>query len=231
MDFTLIGIPYDKTQTFRKGAARAPDMIRGIFPKLETYINGVDLTEHFIEDFGNISIDDEIKTDNFPIILGGDHSITVPMVKQIKPENVLILDAHPDCEESEGHDGIARQLAEAGFNVYLFGPRVISKKEEEYLKTGKVKIIAKNDIKNLKNVYLSVDFDVLDPKIMPAVGNPEPDGLTFQEVVDVVKEAAPNLIAVDFIEFTPTKKDNEIYLSVAGKIIYSAMAEIIKKQT
>ncbi len=230
MDFVLIGLPYDETQTFRKGAAKAPNMIRGIFPKLETYINGVDLTEHFIEDFGNININDKIETEKFPIILGGEHSITVNCVEQLKPEAVLILDAHPDCEESKGHDGTARKLAEAGFNIYLFGPRVISKKEEEYLKQGKVKIITKDEIKNLKNVYLSIDFDILDPKIMPAVGNPEPDGLEFAEVVDIIKQAAPNLVAVDFVEFTPTEKDNEIYLAIAGKLIYSVLAEIIKRK-
>ena len=125
MDFALIGVPHDETQCFRKGAAKAPDMIRSIFNKLETHIDGVDLTEHFIEDLGNISIDDEFQTDKFPLIIGGDHQITVNRVKQIKPENVLILDAHPDCEDSDGHDGVARRLVEAGFNVYLYGIRTI----------------------------------------------------------------------------------------------------------
>ena len=228
MDFAFIGIPHDKTQTFRKGASKAPDMLRNIFSKLETNIDGIDLTEYFIEDLGNIDINDKIETNKFPIILGGDHKITINCVKQLKPENVLILDAHPDCEDSDGHNSVARILAEAGFNVYLFGPRVISKVEQEYIDQGKVKIITKDQIKSLKNVYLSVDFDVLDPKLLPAVGNPEPDGLEFKEVVDIIKEVAPNLIAVDFVEFTPTEKDNEIYLSVAGKLIYSTMAEVIK---
>jgi len=228
MDFVLIGIPYDESQTFRKGAAKAPDLIRGIFPKLETYIKGVDLTEHFIEDIGNINIDDKIETDKFPIILGGDHSITLNCVKQLKPENVLILDAHPDCEDTNDHGNIGRKLAEAGFNVYLIGPRIFSKEETRYLKEGKVKIITKDQVKDLKDLYLSIDFDVLDPKLMPAVGNPEPDGLEFKEVVEIVKEAAPNLVAVDFVEFTPVEKDNEIYLSVAGKLIYSTMAEIVR---
>lgn len=230
MDFILIGIPYDKTQTFRKGASKAPDMIRGIFEKLETFVNGVDLTDYFIEDIGNIGINDKFKTDKFPIILGGDHQITVNCVKQINPENVLILDAHPDCEDSDGHDGTARRLVEAGFNVYLYGPRVWSKTEDEYIKSGKVKIITNDEIKTLKNLYLSIDFDILDPKILPAVGNPELDGLEFREVVEIIREAAPNLVAVDFVEFTPTEKDNEIYLSVAGKLIYSTLAEIIKSK-
>ena len=91
-----------------------------------------------------------------------------------------------------------------------------------------LKRIKKDEIKNLKNVYLSIDFDILDPKLMPAVGNPEPDGLEFKEVIDIVKEVVPNLVAVDFVEFTPVEKDNDIYLSIAGKLIYSVMAEIIK---
>jgi len=223
-----MGIPVDVSQTFRKGASKAPNMLREVFSKLETHIDGIDLTEYFIEDIGNIGVDDKIETNKFPIILGGDHQITINRVKQIKPQNVLILDAHPDCEDSDGHDGVSRRLAEAGFNVYLIGPRVFSKVEQEYLNTGKVKIITKDQVKDLKNVYLSIDFDILDPKLLPAVGNPEPDGLEFREVMDIVKEVAPNLVAVDFVEFTPVEKDNDIYLSIAGKLIYSIMAEVVK---
>lgn len=231
MQFTLIGLPYDKTQTCRKGASKSPDMIRNIFPLLETYIDGIDLSEHFIEDLGNIDKDQlkSAKINNFPIILGGEHSVTEWIVDKLKPQNVVIFDAHPDCEDSGKHDGVTRRLAEKGYNVYLIkqGIRAMSKKEEEYLKK-KVKLI---DIKKLNTIkgktFLSIDLDVLDVPIMPTVGNPEPDGLKFKDVIDSVKKLK-NIIGFDVVEFTPFEKDNDTFLILTGKLIYSLMSEIAR---
>lgn len=244
MDFTLIGVNYDKTQTFIKGAAKAPDLIRKIFPKLETFINGVDLAEEaFFEDLGDITPTDlsdmnnrlfvELsKTKKFPIIIGGEHTVTFSCVKALRPDYVVIFDAHPDCEDTDGHTGIARRMSNiiGKGKVLLYGVRIASKKEDEFLKTGEVKIVDIKDLKKLKGrVYLSIDYDVLDPSILPSVGNPEPDGLKFSEVMEAVRILAPNLIAVDFVEYTPfTCTSRDVYTSIAGKMIYETIAEIIK---
>ncbi|MCD6476937.1 MAG: arginase family protein [Candidatus Aenigmarchaeota archaeon] len=234
MNFILIGLPYDETQTCRKGASKAPNMIRNIFPLLETYIDGIDLSEHFIEDLGNFSKDNlnEIDINKFPIILGGEHSITEWMVDKLKPDNVVIFDAHADCEDSEKHDGVIRRIAEKGFNVYLVkqGFRCMSKEEKKYLDTNKIKIIDIQDLKNIKGkIYLSIDLDVLDPSILPTVGNPEPDGLKFKELIEYIKPIIPNLIGFDVVEFTPFEKDNETYLIIVGKLIYKIMSEVVKR--
>ncbi len=224
MDFSLIGIPYDETQTLRKGASKAPDILRNIFHKMETYINGVDLTESFIEDLGNIKKEEFKKPKKFPIILGGEHTITKHCVKELKPETVVVFDAHPDCEDSDGHTGVVRRLIENGFNVILFGVRIISKKEQDFINENKIKIASLDELKNVKGpVYVSIDFDVLDPSIMRSVGNPEPSGLTFDQVIEGVK-CLKNIIAVDFVEFTPENEFDEI---MAGKLIYKIIAEII----
>ncbi|MDD5416458.1 MAG: arginase family protein [Candidatus Aenigmarchaeota archaeon] len=235
MDFNLIGLPYDRTQTFRKGTSRAPDMFRSIFPKLETYVNGVDLTEHFIEDLGNLT-KEELQGANitkFPIVIGGEHTVTEWIVDKLKPKNVIIFDAHPDCELSEGHDGVTRRLAEKGYNVYLmvYGLRAISKAEKEYLNTRKVKVIEAFDFSKIKGpTFISIDLDVFDPAIMPAVGNPEPDGITFSELIGILGNLETDIIGFDFVEYTPLEKDNEVYLSLAGKLIYRVMSELIKKK-
>ncbi|MBU3896333.1 MAG: arginase family protein [Nanoarchaeota archaeon] len=236
MDFTLIGLPYDETQTFRKGASKAPDMIRSIFPKLETFVNGVDLTEHFIEDLGNLT-KEQLSTANitkFPIFIGGEHTVTEWAVDKLKPKNVVIFDAHPDCEDSGKHDGVTKRLAGKGYNTYIiaYGLRTISKKEQEYLNSGKVKVIDASELATLKgDTFVSFDLDILDPAVLPAVGNPEPSGLSFGELIAIFNMLEnANIVGVDFVEYTPTEKDNDIYLSIAGKLIYSIMSEIIRKK-
>ncbi len=247
MNFDLLGICFDRTQTCRKGAAKAPALIRGIFPKLETFVSGIDLAEKaFMNDMGNIKpknmeiMIEEAKaklenTKSFPIILGGEHTISLVGVKTLPQiKSFVSFDAHPDCENSEKHDGVVRNIAkEIGEkNVYLYGIRCCSKEENAFLNNSTINIV--KNLSELKKipapVYLSIDFDVLDTSILPTVGNPEPDGLSFKEVMEAVRILAPKLTAVDFVEFTPLgiKELDEIYAMIAGKMVYATMAEIVK---
>ncbi len=247
MNFDLLGICFDKTQTCRKGAAKAPLLIRKAFPKLETFVSGIDLTEKaFINDLGNVkpgNVDDMIKktcailkdSNNFPIILGGEHTVSLAGVKALPQiKSFVSFDAHPDCENSDGHDGVVRRICDTmgKEKVYLYGVRCCSKEENYSLKKYKINVV--KSISELKKIpapiYLSVDFDILDLSIFPAVGNPEPDGLKFKEVMEAIRAFAPRLAAVDFVEFTPLgiKELDEIYALIAGKMIYATMAEIIR---
>lgn len=247
MNFDLLGVCFDKTQTCRKGAAKAPLLIRNIFPKLETFISGIDLAEKaFINDLGNIKPKNpesmvreaalKLKdSKDFPIILGGEHTTSFAGVKSLpRIKSFVCFDAHPDCENSKKHDGVARNIAKiiGEKNVYLYGARCRSKEENGFLNKKKINIL--KNISELKKIpapiYLSIDFDILDPSIFPSVGNPEPDGMTFREVMEAVRILAPKLAAVDFVEFTPlgVKELDGVYAMVAGKIIYGTIAEIVK---
>jgi len=246
MDFALIGIPLDKSQTLRKGAAKAPTILRKVFPKLETFIFGVDLAEAaFISDLGNTygrnaaEAESEIKEmlsgakkKAFPIFLGGDHSVTYAAASAVRPDKVVVFDAHADCENSDGHDGVVRRLTEkfGAKNVYLYGVRVASKTEDRFIRESGIQITDLNGLKKLKgSIYLSIDLDVLDPSIIPSVGNPEPMGKSFAEVSEAIGTLADKLVAVDFVEFTPIKTDEMgIHALIAGKLIYDAMARVIK---
>lgn len=244
MKFSLLGICYDKTQTLRKGAAKAPILLRKSFPKLETFINDVELSEKaFIKDLGNIYPKDlsellaqakkRLAGVEFPIILGGEHTISCAVFSSLSNvKSFVCFDAHPDCENTDGHDGVVRKISETGAEIFLYGVRCFSKKEKEYLQKSKIKVI--KDLKELKNIpspaYLSIDFDVFDPSIFPTVGNPEPAGLSFQNVINAVRVIANKIIAIDFVEFTPLrdKELNDIYSLLAGKLIYSIIAQIIR---
>ena len=246
MDFALLGICYDRTQTLRKGAADAPKIIRAVFSKLENYIFGVDLSDSFIEDLGDVKAKDmadvieEVQnklsqSKGLPILIGGEHTVTLAGVRAVKPDFVVVMDAHADCEKSDGHDGVVRKLVEelGPDNVILYGVRVASFKENEFIKSNRVRIVhSPAELKKLRGrVYLSVDYDVLDPSVMLTVGNPEPMGLSYSEVSEAVKAIADKLVAVDFVEFTPINSDvTGIYGLMAGKLIYATMASIVKSR-
>ncbi|NIO44820.1 MAG: hypothetical protein GTN36_04680 [Candidatus Aenigmarchaeota archaeon] len=238
MHFSLLGICLDRKR-FRRGSHNAPYELRNVFSQLETFINGVDLQTHgWFRDLGNIlpkkyeEMVQEIKIklqDGFPIILGGDHSITYPAVKAIEPKVFVTFDAHPDCEnENLCFLSVSRKIAEDGFKTYIYGARCFSKAEWDFINNDdRVKIATLEDLKAINEpTYLSIDFDVLDSSIMPAVAIPEPNGLTFNQVLEGIRALAKNLMAVDFVEFLPT--DNVSYTLIAGKLIYSTLAEIVK---
>jgi agmatinase len=205
---------------------------------METFLDGIDLQDHWLKDLGNIipksyddmenQIKDKINSGSFPIILGGDHSISLPTVRAIKPKVFVSFDAHPDCDGKDfSPKSVTRKIFESGFKTILYGVRTISKEESEFLNKNKIKIATLEDLKKINEpVYLSIDFDVLDPSIMPSVAYPEPNGLNFNQVIEGVRALAKNLIAIDFVEFVPT--ENLTYALIAGKLIYSSLAEIIK---
>jgi len=238
MDFELIGVLLDRKK-FRRGSQNAPIEIRRVFPQMETFINGVDLQEHGLIDLGNITAKDygliinEMKNrinQKFPVIFGGDHSISFTGVKTVNPKIYVSFDAHPDCESGElKYDSVTRKISEEGYKALLYGVRCFSKNEWNYIKENGIKIANLEDLKSINEpTYLSIDFDVLDSSIMPAVGFPEPNGLTFKEVLEGIRALAKNLVAVDFVEFIPT--ENVVHTLIAGKLVYSALAEIIKSR-
>ena len=240
----MLGIKYDRTQTFRRGAARAPDLIRAMLPKTENFVSDVDLGDKaFIKDLGDISPverndlinDTYIKLSrerNFPIILGGEHTISYAVAKVLKPAVFVSFDAHPDLRDDNTHEGVTRRIGELiGYdNIILHGVRCMSKEEHDFIHAQKIRIMSVGDLKWLREpVYLSIDLDVLDPSILSAVGNPEPDGMTFNQVVKGIKALAPNLVAIDFVEYTPfVNQSNDVHTAIVTKLINSAMAEIIK---
>ena len=215
MDFEVLGVLLDR-KSFGRGSQEAPIEIRRIFPRMETFVNGIDLEDHGMVDLGNIVpknykemvAEAKIRLDHkFPVLIGGDHSVSYVGVKATKPKVFVSFDAHPDCEEGDlRYDTVTRKIAEDGVKTVLFGVRSFSKNEWKYIKEKGIKVATLEDLKKITEpIYLSIDFDVLDSSIMPAVSNPEPDGLTFSQVMDGVKALAKNLIAIDFVEFVPTK--------------------------
>jgi agmatinase len=170
-----------------------------------------------------------LEKNKFPIFLGGEHTITKGILRAYLSMgynfSVLHFDAHSDLrEEYEGtEDSHACALREASekLNIVQVGIRSLSKEEREYIK-GKANIkvfwdfdIHTKDFDNVirdiltsvkeENVYITFDFDVFNPSEMPATGTPEPGGLSWYEVLSILREVFKNkkIIGMDFVEFSP----------------------------
>jgi agmatinase len=165
-----------------------------------------------------------LKNRKFPVILGGEHTLTLGVALALKKFfknefSILQFDAHSDLrDEFEGtkyhHATFARRIVDdLKIKICQVGIRAISKKEFDFLrKTKEVKIFYKRNYKKeeilnflTKKVYLTIDLDVLDPSIMPAVGTPEPEGLFFENVLEIVKEIAKEkeIVGFDVVELSP----------------------------
>ncbi len=242
--YVICGVPFDNTSCFRRGSRFAPLEIRNNSYNFEiySYLYDIDLTDIDIHDAGDLEVADRIDdtlemisvhADNFvldgkiPVMLGGEHSLTLPFVKACKKKYsdlaCVVLDAHLDMrQEYEGernsHACISRHIVEDITQKYVsIGIRSGTREEYEYIKENKIKTFSSEDvfslgiesvIKKLRDyingsVYLSIDMDAIDPAYAPALGTPEPYGLTPRDVRAIISCLAPYIVGFDLVEIAP----------------------------
>ncbi len=183
-----------------------------------------------------------IQDNKFIITLGGEHSITSSIVKAFKEKypdlSVLQLDAHSDLRDSYqgskfNHACIMKRIFDFGLKFTQVGIRSISEEEEPFIKQNKLKLFFARNIYNndrwfksaldslTENVYITIDLDVFDPSIIPAVGTPEPGGLDWYKVINFLKEvfANKNVVGCDVVELSPIK-DNVVSDFTAARLVY-----------
>ena len=185
------------------------------------------------------------------IFLGGDHSISYSTGKAFldycnkerKEPCLIVFDAHPDCMPSmknPTHEEWLRALIEKGFpkgNILLVGVRNSDAKEIEFISKNKIRMISINsfveDINNAcetimefsngKELYVSIDIDVIDPAFAPATGYPEPGGLTSRQFLYLIQRMnkMKNLKAIDIVEINPDKdkEHNMMTTKLGAKIL------------
>ncbi len=175
-------------------------------------------------------------------VLGGDHSITIGAVRamaSVYPDmGVLYLDAHADFRDEYlgtrwGHASSARRLAET-CPVALVGVRSMCQEEARELPTSNVSLFPSSPegtvawdalIDSLRpNVYVSVDLDVFDPSIMPAVGTPEPGGMGWYEVLGLLRRVAErrHIVGFDVVELAPQEGPASCSY-IAARLAYKLM--------
>ncbi len=183
------------------------------------------------------------------IFLGGDHSISYSTTRAFfdycqnsgKESCLIVFDAHADCMKpmkEPTHEEWLRKLIEEGFsseNVLLVGSRNLWKDEIDFIKEKNIKRININsileDIDNIadtimefasgKELYVSIDVDVVDPAFAPATGYPEPAGLSSREFIYLISRISKmkNLRAVDIVEINPSLDENKKTIKLGAKIL------------
>ena len=176
-----------------------------------------------------------------PVVLGGDHSLSIGSVmamKEVYPDlSVLFLDAHADLRSEYmgtrwGHACTARRMMEV-CSVVEVGVRSLSQEEHTFIREGELPVFFWRDGDSLEDshrdiisrlssrVYVSVDLDVLDPSIMPAVGTPEPGGMSWQHLLSLLRRVGEEreIVGFDVMELSP-RAAQEACVYTAAKLVY-----------
>ena len=176
-------------------------------------------------------------------VLGGEHSVSIGSArahqKYYPDSTVLYLDAHADLRNEYmgtewGHASGARRIHEQG-NLVLVGVRSLCHEERLYIDSNDIKCVFwpsddPNYMDNIleylgEHVYLSVDLDVFDPSIMSAVGNPEPGGMNWHDVTNLIKYISDNrkIVGFDVSELSPDHGPLSCSYT-ASKLVYKILA-------
>ena len=198
-------------------------------------------------------INEKILLNNkFPLVFGGEHSLTAgsikPFVKKYDEIVLLHFDAHADLRESYNGQryshasAIKRCLDFKNVKVVSFGIRNLSQSEMSFYKNNKnrIEIFWGKDKKNWdlsriktifeeKNVYITFDVDAFDASIMPATGTPEPGGLLWEEVLPIISSICQisNIVGVDVNELAPIKNFNS-YNFLVAKLAYKILSYVFE---
>lgn len=252
-----LGIPYDDSSSFMKGPAKAPDKIREALysgssnltaengidfekDKILLDLGNIELVGDTLEKFGNITknILNVVETEIPLISLGGDHSITFPVVQAFAEKynrlTIIQLDAHPDLyDELDGNrlshacqfarimeNNLCRRLIQVGI-------RGFTKHQREQAKKFDIKSfemlpgipVPKLDFQIDGPVYLSLDLDVLDPAFAPGVSHHEPGGMSVRELLNFIHNLDADIVGADIVEFNPDRDKSGITAMVGAKLL------------
>lgn len=245
----VLGIPFDSTQTGGTGSRYGPTSIRLASYELEHYdfSTNTDLSDIMLADIGDIdcvpgsatltlerleSTLNYIPSDTFLISLGGEHSVSTPIVKYLSPDMVVSFDAHPDLRNSymgneDSHSSVMRRIHESGKDITLIGVREGSKEEHDYAIENNIHIYGAencNDVKLPcgKRIYISIDLDVFESYMN--VGNPVPGGMQFNDVCSKLSTLFRDndVCGVDIVELCSIGPDNSAM--VAAKLLFKIIA-------
>jgi len=254
-DTVLFGAGFDGTTSYRPGTRFGGKVIRAESYGLETYSPNLDrdLTDINVFDGGELDLpfgNTErvlaaiyevekriISANKLPVMLGGEHLITLPAVRacfEKYPElRIIHFDAHTDLRdeylgEKLSHACVMRRCHELlGDNrIFSVGIRSGTREEFEWAKTH-----IESDYTEVGDVpvYLTIDLDVLDPSVFPATGTPEAGGMSYSELAEHIKRIGGmgfKIVGADLVEYSPPYDANGMCAAVAGKILRETLLSL-----
>ena len=266
---TLLGIPLDVNSSYLRGAAGAPPKIREAWRcdasnkwselgvdvgAAGAFANAGDLQlsdsrDKVADDFTEIerAIGELLENGDRPVSLGGDHSVTYPILKAFARHyselTIVHFDAHPDLyDEFEGsrvshacpfarimEERLAKRLVQIGIRTMVghqreqaarFGVEVV----------GMAGLPAYERLKIGGPVYISFDLDVLDPAFAPGVSHREPGGMTVREAIAHLHAIEGTVVGADLVEFNPVQDVSGVTATVAAKIVKEILGKMIAER-
>lgn len=265
MSITVLGIPFDEFSSFLRGPALAPMQIRKAFHSdSSNYFTerGLNLKDHpGWKDENDLMLPEgekaisaiqtaiEKRLDTFDKLfsLGGDHSVTYPIVKALSKKHpkltILHFDAHPDLyDEFEGNrfshacpfarimeEGLASRLIQVGIRTMnshqqaqanRLGVEVYDMRRwQEFL-----------ELKLESPLYISLDMDAIDPAFAPGVSHHEPGGFTSREMISILQRIEGHVIGADLVEYNPTRDVSGITGMLAAKLFKELLDVMLRNQ-
>jgi agmatinase len=260
---TLLGIPFDGQSSYLRGAGDAPPRIRKALrcdASNSWCESGVDLgVAGAYDDAGDLEFREQdfvaaiengvgglMDQGKRPVLLGGDHSITFPIVKAVArrhPElTVIHFDAHPDLyEEFEGnrlsHACPFARIMEAGLAKRLVqvGIRTINRHQREQAKRFGVEVVemaalpAYEKLKVAGPIYVTFDMDALDPAFAAGVSHREPGGMSVREAIAHLHAIEGEIVGADVVEYNPVQDVAGMTATVAAKILKEILGKMIAR--
>ena len=238
-DYVLFGVPFDGTTSFKAGCRDAPLVIRQVSYNIETYLPFYDLemTDVSVHDMGDMyveclpdlmveqvadAVSDLMKDEKIPVMMGGEHSVTIGAVQTLKPKWYVVCDAHLDMQDEYrgspfNHDCVTARVSEAVENIVIIGARSGCREEFEFAREN-YHLYTADDVeeRGIRSVldevseligddslYLSIDADAIDCCMTPGLGTPEPFGLSPKDVRAVIRRLSKNAVGFDYVEVLP----------------------------
>ncbi|PKK95129.1 MAG: agmatinase [Tenericutes bacterium HGW-Tenericutes-5] len=254
----LFSAPLDNTTSYRPGTRFAGNAVRVESIGIEWYspYKEMDLKDYHTVDIGDLELPMGLVEESLdiiydvsrkivfnnkkPMMIGGEHLVTFPVVKALMEKypslHIIHLDAHTDLRD----EFLGRKLSHATVirrcydilgdgRIYQFGIRSGDKHEFDFAKNGHTYMQKFNFdgldevIEKIKDkpVYITIDLDVLDPAVFPGTGTPEPGGMTFKDLLNAMKsfEKLNNVVGADLVELAPMLDSSNVSTVVAAKAL------------
>ncbi len=267
--FVVVPVPYDATTSYGAGARKGPYAIIESSIQLELYDDELDIDSYMFGIHTLPSLEPMIEPEKMhhsiqaclsrildknkiPVILGGDHSISIAPVRAFYERGndftVIHFDAHTDLRDSYqgskfSHACVMRRVADLKIPIVQIGIRSLSREDAQFLREAPLiktffarDVYQNNDISaiiksiNTKKIYISFDVDAFDPSIIPATGTPEPGGLNWYQITSIIKGLAEqfDIIGFDVVELAPNNPSPSEF--IISKLIYKIIGYITNKR-
>ena len=258
---TLLDIPLDENSSYKRGAAAAPPLIRDALASESSNMwteLGVDVgAEGAYADGGEVNLREGdpfaaiekavgalLEKRRRPVCLGGDHSVTYPIVRAFgrvfKDLTIIHFDAHPDLyDDFQGNrrshaspfarimeEKLAKRLIQVG--IRTMNPQ--QKKQAARFGVEVFEIGRKRSLEEVKTwcpVYVTFDMDVLDPAFAPGVSHREPGGMSVREALEHLHSITATVVGADIVEYNPSRDVSDLTSAVAGKILKELLGKML----